>query len=136
MGGQRFARAGLGPRARHRRLLFRHRLLARRRDLAVFKRELPLVGSSRSECRPNCARWNCRMMWCIRSTRRSNSSRSASSTSAAARRPGISSGSASTVSSRAGFDHIPPRVARSFGGPDSICRGIQRVAFGRAIRST
>jgi hypothetical protein len=80
-------------------------------------------GSSFSECRPNCARWNCRMMWCIRSTRRSNSSRSASSASAAARRPGMSSGSASAVVIAPGFDHNPPRMARSFGRPDSICRG-------------
>ena len=54
-------------------------------------------GSSRSECRPNCARWNCRMIWRIRSTRRSSSSRSAISASAAARRPGMSPGSASAV---------------------------------------
>jgi hypothetical protein len=54
-------------------------------------------GSSRSECRPNCARWNCRMSWRIRSTRRSSSSRSAISASAAARRPGMSPGSASAV---------------------------------------
>ena len=44
MRGQRFALAGLAPRARRRRPLFRRRLLARRRDLALFKSKGQLVG--------------------------------------------------------------------------------------------
>ena len=41
---QRFAPAGLGPRAQHRRSLFRRCLLVRARDLAFFECELQLVG--------------------------------------------------------------------------------------------
>ena len=44
MRGQRFALAGLASRARRLRLLFRRCLLARGRDLALFKGKGQLVG--------------------------------------------------------------------------------------------
>ena len=95
--GQRFACAGLAPRARLRLALLRCRLAWARAISPSSSASGSWSGSSRSECRPNCTRCNCRMIRCIRSMRRSSSSRSAISASAAARRPGMSSGSASAV---------------------------------------